>query len=100
MVYWYGTTTLAGASLSERLTHTSAPIATTPSSASNGKSCADGVTQPNGASTAPTTSVVAICVETSARSAVPRNTRVVTSSTAYIRLPASAISAGQENVAG
>ena len=33
-VYWYGTTTQAGASLSERLTQTCAIIATTPRSAS------------------------------------------------------------------
>ena len=50
----------AGASLSERLTQTCATIATTPSSASSTRSRGDGVTQANGASTAPNTSAATV----------------------------------------
>src|ERR1051325_3807681 len=95
VVYWYGTTVLAGASLSERLTQTWAVIDTTPSSAKRPMSRGDGVTQASGAQTAPNSSAATVCVVTSTVSPVPRSTRVESIESENVKLPASAISAGQ-----
>src|SRR5215470_9574609 len=100
MVYWYGTTTLAGASVSERLTHASATTDSTPNSTSSTKSRSEGAVQPNGAAMAPNTSVDTSCPDMSTICAVFRSMRVVTSKTAKNRLPLTAISAGSVKLAG
>src|SRR4029079_15066012 len=99
VVYWYGTTMLAGASLSERLTQACAIIATLPSSANSSASRGGGVTQPIGASATPNTSAAAVCVVTSTVSVVPRRLRVATMSSEKVNEPPSAISAGADSAA-
>src|ERR1044071_1432450 len=97
VVYWYGTTMLAGASLSERLTQTCATIATMPSSASSSASRGGGVTQPIGASTAPKIIAAAVWAVTSTMSVVPRRLRVAIIDSEKVNEPESAISDGQDN---
>src|SRR5262245_39035931 len=99
VVYWYGTTTLAGASLSERLTQTCATIDTMPSSTSSSASRSGGVTQPIGASAAPNSSAAAVCVVTRTVSVVPRRLRVAIIDSEKVNEPASAISAGADSAA-
>src|SRR3954453_10730588 len=99
MVYWYGTTMLAAASLSERLTQANAAAATTPSSIISAKSPALGPTQPSGATTPLTTTMAPKVPLTITTSEVPRSMRVMIRKIAKKKLPASAISAGKVNVA-
>jgi hypothetical protein len=61
--YWYGTTTEAGASFSERLTHISALTEIAPASANSPRLRRSGVTQPNGDSSAPSAKVPMNCVD-------------------------------------
>src|SRR5581483_8801230 len=82
MEYWYGTTTLAGASFSERLTENSARLER------------DGVTQPNGDIAAPSRNEPANCDDAITMSGVDRSERVISINPEKLRLPASAISAG------
>src|ERR1700753_1249134 len=93
--YWYGTTTLAGASLSERLTHNSALIEMHPAVANRQRLLKSGVTQPIGASSAPNRKVPANCDAASTMSGVARSERVISINSANDVLPPSAISAGQ-----
>ena len=88
VVYWYGTTVEAGASLSERLTQTCATIATMPSSARSTRSRIDDVTQATGDSTAPSTSAATVCDTTSTVSLVPRKVRVAIIDNENVKLPA------------
>src|SRR5450755_4721990 len=96
--YWYGTTTLAGASFSERLTHKSALTEMHPATANRPRLPRLGVTQPNGDISAPSKNVPANCDDASTISGVARNERVISIRTANDRLPPSAISAGQLTV--
>src|SRR3982074_3595291 len=96
--YWYGTTTLAGASFSERLTHNSALTEMQPAAANRPRLPRLGVTQPNGDISAPSAKVPANCDDASTISGVARNERVISISTANDRLPPSAIIAGQLTV--
>src|SRR5688500_18517241 len=94
VVYWYGTTVLAGASFSERLTQTCASSATMPRSASRTMSRGGGAIQFSGASAAPKTSAATVCVVTSTVSLEPRSERVEIIDSENVKLPASATSAG------
>src|SRR5260370_40970433 len=96
--YWYGTTTLAGASFSERLTHNNAAAETIPATANSPRLPALGVTQPNGDMIAPSRNVPANCDEASTMAGVARSERVISISTANEVLPPSAIIAGQLTV--
>src|SRR6266550_4105932 len=96
--YLYGTTTLAGASFSERLTHNSAPTEMHPAAAKRTRPPGLGVTHPNGDNSAPSRNVPANCDEASTISGVARSERVISISTANDRLPPSAIIAGQLTV--
>src|ERR1700752_904473 len=93
--YWYGTTTEAGASFSERLTHISALTEIAPASANRPRLPRFGVTQPNGAISAPSVKVPTNCVDASTISGVARSERVISIRKANDVEPASAISAGQ-----
>src|SRR4030081_2280567 len=93
--YWYGTTTLAGASFSERLTHNSALTEMHPAAANRPRRPMPGVTQPKGDISRPSVNVPANCDDASTISGVARNDRVISISTANDRLPPSAIIAGQ-----
>src|SRR5216684_2918524 len=93
--YWYGTTTLAGASFSERLTQRSAATEMHPAAANRPRLPGLGVTQPNGDISAPSVNEPANCDDASTISGVFRNERVISISSAKDRLPASAIMAGQ-----
>src|SRR5215467_3867015 len=75
--YWYGTTTLAGASFSERLTQSSAATEMMPAVKNSTRLPADGVTQPNGDSTRPRMNVPPNCVVASTISGVARSERVI-----------------------
>src|SRR5437879_4035992 len=90
---------LAAASLSERLTQAKAAVATTPRTIISAKSRALGAIQPNGATIPLTTSMAANVPLTITTSEVPRNMRVMMRKIAKNKLPVSAISAGQVNVA-
>ena len=98
MEYWYGTTTLAGASFNERLTHKSAATEMQPAAANRPRLPGLGVTQPIGDSSAPSTKVPTNCDDASTMSGVARSERVISISTANDRLPPSAIIAGQLTV--
>src|SRR5215813_3944832 len=74
--YWYGTTTLAGASLSERLTQTSALTEMQPATANSARLPAPGATQPNGDISAPSTKVPTNCELAITMSDVARRLRV------------------------
>src|SRR3954467_3540459 len=93
-------TTLAGASLRDRLTHSIAPTDVTPPAKKIARSPHDGVTQPIGAITRPKLSDPANCVEASTTSGTARSVRVSSIKAAKARLPHSAISAGQVKVWG
>src|SRR5690242_15145230 len=99
VVYWYGTTTEAGARLSDMLREGSPPIASTPNSTIRAKSPGGGVTQPNGAAMRPNTAVVATWLDTSTSFAVLRRTGVMTGDIAESRLPEGATSAGAVSAA-
>src|SRR5229473_200324 len=96
--YWYGTTTLAGASFSERLTHNSAATEIHPAAANRPRLPRPGVTQPNGDSSAPSRKVPMNCDDASTISDVARNDRVISISSANAMLPPSAMTAGQLTV--
>src|SRR2546421_1157563 len=96
--YWYGTTTDAGASFSERLTHISALTEMAPASANSPRLPRVGVTQPIGDISAPSVKVPMNCVDASTMSGVERTERVISISSANEVEPASAISAGQLTV--
>src|SRR4051794_40788839 len=98
IAYWYGTTTLAGASFSERLVHNSATIEMHPASTNKPRSGRSGIRHANGASTRPTLNVPANCVAASTMSGVARSERVTIINSVNEKLPASAISAGHEMV--
>src|SRR3954447_8257725 len=98
IAYWYGTTTLAGASFSERLVQSSATIEMHPASTNRPRSGSPGARHANGASTRPTLNVPVNCVAASTISGVARSERVTIISTAKEKLPASAISAGHDTV--
>ena len=98
MVYWYGTTTEAGASLSARLMQKCAKVATTPSSTRKAPSNQVSATQVNGAVTAPNSTAPIIWVVTSTVSDVPRTSRVQIIKTENARLPAMATRAGHEKL--
>src|SRR3954469_14170775 len=85
--YWYGTTTLAGASFSERLTHNSAATEMHPAAANRPRLPMLGATQPNGDITAPNVNVPANCDEASTISGVLRNERVISINSANDTLP-------------
>ena len=89
---------MAGASFSERLTHSSAPTEMQPAAANRPRLPSVGVTQPNGDSTAPKGNVPMNCADASTISGVARSERVISISTANARLPPSAIIAGQLTV--
>src|SRR3977135_4666768 len=93
--YWYGTTTLAGASFSERLTHNSALTEMHPAAANRPRLPMPGVTQPKGDISAPSANVPANCDDASTISGVARSERVISINSANDRLPPSAIIAGQ-----
>src|SRR5229473_856594 len=93
--YWYGTTTLAGASFSERLTHNSAATEMHPAAANRPRLLTLGATQPNGDISAPSVNVPVNCDDASTISGVARNERVISINTANDRLPLSAMIAGQ-----
>src|SRR5581483_11911963 len=90
-----GTTRLAGASLSERLTHNSAHTEIAPAAKKRPRLLHVGVTQPIGAIKRPNSRPLTNCAEASTISGVARNSRVVRSEQEKERLPASAIIAGQ-----
>src|SRR6476620_7563002 len=96
--YWYGTTTLAGASFSERLTQSNAATEMIPAIANSTRLPAPGVTQPNGDSRAPSMNVPPNCDDASTMSGVARSERVISINSANDRLPLSAIIAGQLTV--
>src|SRR5438105_4045030 len=96
--YWYGTTTLAGASLSERLTQNSAVTETHPASAKIARLPDVGGTQWNADSAAPSKNVPTNCEDAITISGVLRRLRVISISVANDRLPPSAISAGRLTV--
>src|SRR3982074_1841504 len=93
--YWYGTTTLAGASFSERLTHNSAATEMHPAAANRPRLIKPGVIQPNPAPSAQSGNVPANCEAASTIPAVARSERVISINTANDRLPPSAMTAGQ-----
>src|SRR5581483_6485871 len=94
MEYWYGTTTLAGASFSERLTQSSALTEMQPATANSARLERDGGTQPNGDIAAPSRNEPANCDDAITMSGVDRSERVISINPEKLRLPASAISAG------
>src|SRR5216683_2782299 len=96
--YWYGTTTLAGASFSERLTHNSAATEMHPAAANRPRLPRLGVTQPIGDNNAPSRKVPANCDDASTISGVARSERVISINSANDRLPPSAMTAGQLTV--
>src|SRR6476646_6540375 len=75
MEYWYGTTTLAAASFSERLTQSSALTEMRPAIANSARLDSDGVTQPNGDIAAPSTNVPENCSDAITMSGVDRSER-------------------------
>src|ERR1700749_5282502 len=85
--YWWGTTTLAGASFSERLTQTSAVTEMQPAAANSARLPALGVTQPNGDISAPSTNVPTNCDVAITMSGVARTERVINSNRENARLP-------------
>src|ERR1700744_3723293 len=85
---------LAGASLSERLTHNNAPTEIAPDAKNRPRLPHVGVTQPSGAVARPNNNVPANCAEASTMSGVARSERVIIIKTEKARLPASAIIAG------
>src|ERR1700737_1172901 len=93
--YWYGTTTLAGASFSERLTHNSAATEMHPAAANRPRLPMPGATQPNGDNSAPSRNGPANCDDASPISGVARSERVISINTANDRLPPNAMTAGQ-----
>src|ERR1700720_3496529 len=99
IVYCYGTTTLAAASLSERLTQASAQIENTPNSDIKAKSRSDGLTQAMGATAPPNSKVPSSCPATSTVFDVSRNCRVTIMSSAKNTLPTRAMQAGSVKVA-
>ena len=68
-----------------------------PSNASSARSVPDGGTQANGAATMPNTSAATVCVVTSTVWLVPRRKRVEIIDSENVKLPISAISAGQDS---
>src|SRR6476620_6137747 len=96
--YWYGTTTLAGASFSDRLTQNSAVTEMHPASAKNTRLPGVGGTQWNADSTAPSENVPMNCEDAITMSGVLRRLRVISIRVANDRLPPSAISAGRLTV--
>src|ERR1700749_801508 len=75
--YWWGTTTLAGASFSERLTQNSALTEMQPAAANSARLAAPGVTQPNGDISAPSRKVPTNCELAITMSGVARSERVI-----------------------